>query len=138
VNLDYGYLRCIGKGQKERIVPLGEPAIKAVREYLKEARPKLVRPRSENWLFLSHTGRKLNRETIWRLVKKYARLAGIKKPLSPHTLRHSFATHLLSGGANLRVVQEMLGHATIATTQIYTHIDSHRLKALHKKYHPRG
>lgn len=138
VNLDYGYARLIGKGEKERIVPLGEPAISAIREYLKEARPKLARAESEGWLFLSRTGRKLNRETIWRLVKKYARLAGIKKPLSPHTLRHSFATHLLSGGANLRVVQEMLGHATIATTQIYTHINHARLKAVHKKYHPRG
>ena len=138
VNLDYGYLRCIGKGEKERIVPLGEPAAEALKEYLKNARSKLVRPQSEGWLFLTRSGRKLSRVTIWRLVKKYARLAGIKKPLSPHTLRHSFATHLLSGGANLRVVQEMLGHATIATTQIYTHIDHGRLKAVHKKYHPRG
>lgn len=138
VNLDYGYARCTGKGEKERIVPLGKPAISAIKEYLKEGRPKLVRGRSEQWLFLSRTGRKLNRETIWRLVKKYGRLAGIKKPLSPHTLRHSFATHLLAGGANLRVVQEMLGHATIATTQIYTHVNHARLKAVHKKYHPRG
>jgi integrase/recombinase XerD len=137
VNLDIGFLRCIGKGSKERIVPLGKQAQHAVRKYLDRSRIKLQKPQSQNALFLSRLGRKISRQSFWKMVKKYARLAGIKKEIAPHTLRHSFATHLLERGADLRVVQEMLGHADIATTQIYTHIDKQRLKSIHHKFHPR-
>jgi integrase/recombinase XerD len=137
VNADVGYARCIGKGRKERIVPVGRPALEALAAYLKDERPLLDR-RGEAYLFLTHSGRRLGRESIWRLVKKYALRAGVSPRVSPHTLRHSFATHLLEGGADLRVVQEMLGHVDISTTQIYTHVDQGRLKAIHKKYHPRA
>lgn len=139
INLKMGYLRCIGKGQRERIVPVGRVALAAVEVYLRELRPRLVRADQENesHLLLSRTGRPLSRIEIWRLVKKYAQRAGMGGNLSPHTLRHCFATHLLSGGADLRSVQEMLGHVDIATTQIYTHVDSERLRNVHKKFHPR-
>lgn len=137
LNLDIGYLRCIGKGNKERIIPVGKVAIKAIREYLSELRPKLANAHSEDFLLLSRTGRPLSRIEIWRLVKKYAVRAGMPRNLTVHTLRHCFATHLLSGGADLRSVQEMLGHVDISTTQIYTHVDQSRLRKIHKEFHPR-
>lgn len=137
LNLEIGYLRCIGKGGKERIVPVNAPASAATRRYLAELRPKLARPFSGEALLLSRTGRPMGRIEIWRLVKKYAARAGMARNLTVHTLRHCFATHLLAGGADLRSIQEMLGHVDIATTQIYTHVDQQRLRAIHKKYHPR-
>lgn len=137
VHLDVGYLRCMGKGRKERVVPIGERAVQAVRDYLAQLRPQLASGRSTDRLFLSRTGRPIDRTNCWRLVVKYARRMGVTGKLSPHTLRHCFATHLLAGGADLRVVQEMLGHADISTTQIYTHVDHSRLKAIHQKFHPR-
>jgi len=140
VHLDEGYCRCQGKGNKQRIVPLGAPAIKAIREYLAKERPALAAAAktSPEWLLLSRRGRRLRREAIWALVKRYAARAGASPDASPHTIRHSFATHLLSGGADLRQVQEMLGHASIATTQIYTHVDRTRLKKVHQAFHPRA
>ncbi len=140
VHLDEGYCLCKGKGNKERLVPLGKRAIQAVRDYLASERPRLVAHRSPapNWLLVSRRGLRLRRERIWELFKRYAAAAGISADMSPHTLRHSFATHLLAGGADLRQVQEMLGHASIATTQIYTHVDPTRLKQVHKQFHPRG
>jgi integrase/recombinase XerD len=138
LNLDVGYLRCIGKGRRERVVPVGKIGIGAIVEYLTHLRPKLAKPFSGNFLLLSRTGRAMSRIEIWRLVKKYALRAGMPKNLTVHTLRHCFATHLLAGGADLRSVQEMLGHVDIATTQIYTHVDQERLKNIHKKFHPRS
>jgi len=139
INFDYGFIRCQGKGSKQRIVPMGSEASKAIRRYLQEVRPQLLKIEDdEPLLFLSRTGRKLRRENIWSLVKKYAMKAGIRSNISPHTLRHSFATHLLEGGADLRSVQEMLGHSNISTTQIYTHIDRKHLKTTHQKFHPRA
>lgn len=137
INLDLGYVRCIGKGRKERIVPVGRCAIEAVRNYLELLRPKLLGDRHENALILSRSGKPLDRTNIWRIVKKYAKVSGIGASLSPHTLRHCFATHLLGGGADLRIVQELLGHADVATTEIYTHVDEDRLKTVHQQYHPR-
>jgi len=137
LNFDIGYLRCLGKGNRERIIPLGKAAITATIDYLKNLRPKLAKPFSGEFLLLSRTGRAMSRIEIWRLVKKYAIRAGMPKNLTVHTLRHCFATHLLAGGADLRSVQEMLGHVDIATTQIYTHVDQERLRKIHKKYHPR-
>ncbi|MDO8631556.1 MAG: site-specific tyrosine recombinase XerD [Phycisphaerales bacterium] len=137
INLQLGYVRCMGKGRKERIVPVGQPAIEAVGEYLETLRPRLQGAAQTKALFLSRTGRPLDRTNIWRLVRKYAILAEIDKHLSPHTLRHCFATHLLAGGADLRIVQELLGHADVATTQIYTHVDEAQLKRVHREYHPR-
>lgn len=137
LNLDIGYLRCLGKGNRERIIPLGKVAIAATVDYLKKLRPKLVKPFSGDFLLLSRTGRAMGRIDIWRLIKKYAIRAGMPKNLTVHTLRHCFATHLLAGGADLRSVQEMLGHVDISTTQIYTHVDQERLRTIHKKYHPR-
>jgi integrase/recombinase XerD len=137
--LDSGFCKCFGKGAKQRVVPLGRPAVQALRTYLEELRPRLVQANAEApWVFVSRGGRALTRETVWTLVKKYARRAGLNPRVSPHTLRHSFATHLLAGGADLRTVQELLGHASIRTTQHYTHVDRDRLKALHRKFHPRG
>jgi integrase/recombinase XerD len=140
VHLDEGYCRCRGKGNKERMVPLGRRAIGAVRDYLTHERPSMVAQRSPapKWLLVSRRGFRLRRERIWELFKRYAARAGLAAEMSPHTLRHSFATHLLAGGADLRQVQEMLGHASIATTQIYTHVDPARLKAVHKRFHPRA
>ena len=139
-HLDEGYCLCKGKGNKERLVPLGRRAIQAVRDYLTHERPKCVSHRSPPppWLLVSRRGLRLRRERIWELFKRFAATAGISADMSPHTLRHSFATHLLAGGADLRQVQEMLGHASIATTQIYTHVDPTRLKKVHKQFHPRG
>jgi len=139
-HLDERYCLCRGKGGKQRLVPLGRPAVEAIEIYLDDTRPLLTErsPVSAAWLILSKSGRRLRREAIWEIVKKYARRAGAPSSMSPHTLRHSFATHLLAGGADLRRVQEMLGHASIATTQIYTHVDQSRLKAVHGKFHPRA
>jgi integrase/recombinase XerD len=138
LNLKIGYLRCTGKGQKERIIPLGKKAIFFVNEYLENLRPLLVKPHTRDFMFLSRTGRGLSRIEIWRMVKKYAGRAGIPANFTTHTLRHCFATHLLSGGADLRSIQEMLGHADISTTQIYTHVDNNRLRKIHKQFHPRS
>ncbi len=137
LNLDIGYLRCIGKGNKERVIPVGKMAIAAISEYMLGLRPMLANVHSEDFLLLSRTGRPLSRIEIWRLVKKYAVRAGMPRNLTVHTLRHCFATHLLSGGADLRSVQEMLGHVDISTTQIYTHVDNSRLRKIHKQFHPR-
>ena len=152
MNLDIGYLRCLGKGNRERIIPLCKSAIAAVKEYLAELRVKLANKsgrgaqssagavltnNNSEFVFLSRTGRRLSRIEIWRLIKKYAIRAGMPKNLTVHTLRHCFATHLLSGGADLRSIQEMLGHVDIATTQIYTHVDQERLRNIHKQFHPR-
>lgn len=137
INLDLGYLRCIGKGRKERIIPVGRKAIDAVRDYVDVLRPRLLGDRTASVLFLSRTGRPLDRTNVWRLVRKYAATAGIEFDLTPHTLRHSFATHLLAGGADLRIVQELLGHADVTTTEIYTHVDETHLRHVHRKYHPR-
>ena len=140
IHLDDSYCLCHGKGNKQRLVPLGRRAIEAVRCYLDEQRTQLAAraPNLHEWLFLSARGLRLRRERIWELMKKYAALAGVSTEISPHTLRHSFATHLLAGGADLRQVQEMLGHANIATTQRYTHIDHERLKSIHRQFHPRA
>ena len=137
-NLEIGYVRCRGKGGKERLVPLGAKARGALSEYLERGRPELAGGRGSSWLFLTRAGRRLDRIDIWRLVKRYLRLAGLSGQASTHTLRHSFATHMLQGGANLRAIQEMLGHASPTTTQIYTHLDRRDLLAAHRKYHPRG
>ncbi|MBN1391702.1 MAG: tyrosine recombinase XerD [Sedimentisphaerales bacterium] len=137
LNVNVGYLRCIGKGSRERVIPVGKAAIAATVEYLTELRPNLARPFSGDFLLLSRTGRPMGRIEIWRLTKKYAMRAGMPKNLTVHTLRHCFATHLLAGGADLRSVQEMLGHVDIATTQIYTHVDNERLREIHRKFHPR-
>ncbi|QDU92745.1 site-specific tyrosine recombinase XerD [Lignipirellula cremea] len=140
VHLADAYCLCHGKGDKQRLTPLGEPAIAAVQEYLAQQRPDLAAAAGSEpaWLILSRTGRRLRREAIWEIVKKYAARAGLPTAISPHSLRHSFATHLLAGGADLRQVQEMLGHASIATTQIYTHVDQSRLKKIHAQFHPRA
>ena len=136
-NLSVGAVRVLGKGMKERVVPVGQAASEAIAVYLRETRPKLEREPLE-FLFLSRTGKRLNRVNLWYLVQRHARSCGLLRDVHPHVLRHCFASHLLSGGADLRIVQELLGHADIATTQIYTHVDQARLKALHKKFHPRG
>jgi len=136
-NLDAGFVRCMGKGKKERVVPIGKVAVSALRRYLSDSRPKFIKKKDSRFLFLNHSGRGISRIYIWKLIKFYARQARIKNPVKPHILRHSFATHLLERGADLRSVQEMLGHANISTTQIYTHIDRDRLKTIHKTFHPR-
>lgn len=139
LNLEEGYLRVTGKGSKERFVPIGKKAVDALTVYLAAGRAKFVKPRrTGSQVFLSERGGALSRVTLWVIVKKYARLAGIERPVKPHVLRHSFATHLLSGGADLRAIQEMLGHASIATTQIYTAVEPERLREQHARFHPRG
>ncbi|MCX5699319.1 MAG: site-specific tyrosine recombinase XerD [Candidatus Omnitrophica bacterium] len=148
VSLDIGFLRCIGKGNKERIIPLGKKAIHSIKRYLEFSRPDYLNPvrsgtsngvkqKTSEFLFISRSGAKLSRQSVWKLIKRYALEAKIKKSIKVHTLRHSFATHLLERGADLRSVQEMLGHSNISTTQIYTHIDKERLKTIHKMFHPR-
>jgi len=132
-------IRVFGKGSKERLVPIGSSAIKWVGEYLKKSRPLLMKKsKSENSLFLNSRGSKFSRMGVWKIIDRYVKEAGIEKEVHPHTFRHSFATHLLEGGADLRAVQEMLGHADISTTQIYTHVDRDYIKQIHKQYHPRG
>lgn len=138
VNLRQGVLRTIGKGNKERLVPIGDEAQAWLEDYLRGARAALLTQSTVSALFVTRRGRAMTRQAFWYRVKHYARVAGIAKPLSPHTLRHSFATHLLNHGADLRVVQLLLGHSDLATTQIYTHVAHHRLHELHARHHPRG
>jgi len=138
VLLEDGLVRVFGKGSKERLVPIGRSAIGAVAVYLRELRPLLERGQGRGILFLNGQGRPLTRMGAWKILRKYVTQAGIEKAVSPHTLRHSFATHLLEGGADLRAVQEMLGHADIATTQIYTHVDREYLRSVHQQFHPRS
>lgn len=138
VLLEDGLVRVFGKGSKERLVPIGRTAIGAVAVYLRELRPVLERGQGKGVLFLNGQGKPLTRMGAWKILRKYVAQAGIDKAVSPHTLRHSFATHLLEGGADLRAVQEMLGHADIATTQIYTHVDREYLRSVHKQFHPRS
>ena len=153
VNLNAAYLRCMGKGSRERVVPIGGKARDAIEAYLEHLRPEQLQHALENGrietpltdkaradlrLFLSRTGGPIERTAVWRIVKKQARLCGIKGKVSPHTLRHSFATHLLEGGADLRSVQELLGHANVCTTEIYTHVQTKRLSELHARCHPHG
>jgi integrase/recombinase XerD len=138
LNLPVGCVRVLGKGMKERIVPVGRAAVEALTRYLLECRPRLLGDlRESEQVFLSKTGRPLERIALWMLVEKYGRSSGLLKQISPHVLRHCFATHLLGGGADLRVVQELLGHSDVATTQIYTHVDQSRLKSIHQQFHPR-
>ncbi len=138
LNVHLGVVRVLGKGSKERIVPVAGEALTAVREYVERLRPVLTADPKQPHLFLSRSGQKLPREDVYRIVTKYVRRQGMRGNVTPHTLRHCFATQLLSRGADLRSVQEMLGHADIATTQIYTHVDANRLKSIHKRFHPRG
>lgn len=138
INLEYGYIRCRGKGSKERIVPLGAKAIEAIQNYLQNARPKIKNSQNSVYLFLSKAGKPLRRENIWVIVKNCSLKAGIEEHISPHKLRHSFATHLLENGADLRSVQEMLGHVNVSTTQIYTHVSKQHLKTIHQEFHPRA
>lgn len=138
INLQIGFVRCIGKGRKERIVPVGGPAADTLREYLEVLRPRLIDGASQDRIFVSRTGKPLDRHNIYRLVRRYARRAGISVKMTPHSLRHCFASHLLAGGADLRIVQELLGHASVTTTQIYTHVDHARLKRIHEQFHPMG
>lgn len=138
VNLTEGAVRVIGKGDKERLVPLGEEAVKWINRYIAEGRPDLTKRKPTPVLFPGNRGEALTRQAFWHNIKRYARAAGIQTALSPHTLRHAFATHLLNHGADLRVVQMLLGHADLSTTQIYTHVASERLKSLHAQHHPRG
>ncbi len=137
VNLEVGFIRCLGKGNKERIIPLGKKAIESINKYLSASRKQLLNKKENEFLLLSRFGKRISRQSLWKIIKKYARQAKIEKSIKPHILRHSFATHLLERGADLRSVQEMLGHSNISTTQIYTHINKDRLKAIHKMFHPR-
>src|SRR5262245_45899182 len=139
LHLGERYCLAHGKGSKERLTPLGTTAVQSIRDYLASERPKLTKGRAaEPWVLLSRGGKRLRREAIWELVKRYVKRIGANPHISPHTLRHSFATHLLAGGADLRQVQELLGYASIATTQIYTHVDQSRLKRVHRQFHPRA
>jgi integrase/recombinase XerD len=138
LHVEQGYIRVLGKGNKERLIPIGQTAINFISDYIDESRPVLDHGESQGVLFLNWRGNPMSRMAFWLILKTYCQDAEIDKKVSPHTLRHSFATHLLEGGADLRAVQEMLGHTSIATTQIYTHVDRERLKAMHKAYHPRG
>lgn len=136
--LEEGHIRVTGKGNKTRIVPIGKKALEEINNYLDKGRKKLVNSKSTSHIFLSIRGKKLSPSRIWQIVKERSKRADIKSPIHPHQLRHSFATHLLSGGADLRIIQELLGHADISTTQTYTHVDEKGLKKVHKKFHPRG
>ncbi|MBK6743389.1 MAG: site-specific tyrosine recombinase XerD [Hydrogenophilales bacterium] len=138
LSLEMGVVKVMGKGAKERLVPLGEMASESLGEYLKSGRPALLSGRADDALFVTERGRAMTRQAFWYRIKRHARVAGISGALSPHTLRHAFATHLLNHGADLRVVQMLLGHSDISTTQIYTHVARERLKTLHRQHHPRG
>jgi integrase/recombinase XerD len=138
VNLEAGFVRVLGKGGKERIVPIGRKAIQGIRAYIDHGRPQQLRKVTSHYLFVARAGRPMTRQGFWKLLRRYALAAGIEQRVTPHSLRHSFASHLLEGGADLRAVQTMLGHVDIATTQIYTHVAQKRLIELHRKYHPRG
>lgn len=137
-NLNGGFLRILGKGDKERLVPFGERAKEKIQDYLEGGRSHILRGKRSNYLFVTNRGSCMTRLRFWQILKEIAVASGISKNISPHMLRHSFATHLLANGADLRAVQMMLGHSDITTTQIYTHIDQERLKNVHKKFHPRG
>jgi len=138
VNIDMGFIKCVGKGSKERIIPVGSIALKNLEIYLKRVRGKLVKNPKEKALFLNHHGKRLTRQGFWKILKGYAQKANINKKITPHTFRHSFATHLLENGADLRSVQELLGHADISTTQVYTHLTKKRIKEIYQKTHPRA
>ncbi|MFY9174438.1 MAG: site-specific tyrosine recombinase XerD [Peptococcia bacterium] len=138
VDLDLAFVRCLGKGSKERIIPLGAIAVEVLKVYLKESRPFLLKDVSERALFLNNRGGRLSRQSYWKIIKEQARNTGVNSAITPHTLRHSFATHLLANGADLRSVQELLGHSDISTTQIYTHLTHGRMKEVYKKTHPRA
>lgn len=138
VLFDLGVLRVLGKGNKERLIPFGTPARRQLNHYLAYTRPQLLRNPKAHWLFLSRSGQRLDRERIWAIIKETALRAGISKEVHPHMLRHSFASHLLANGADLRIIQELLGHADISTTQIYTHVDPRQIRTVHKQFHPRA
>jgi len=138
INLKAGFIRCLGKGSKERIIPIHDRAVRSVKEYISEARPHLLKSKEEQALCLNRRGDRLTRQGFWLILKGHAKAAGIKKVVTPHTLRHSFATHILSGGADLRAVQELLGHANISSTQIYTHLTSEHVRHAYDKAHPRA
>ncbi|MCG6894543.1 MAG: site-specific tyrosine recombinase XerD [Desulfobacteraceae bacterium] len=138
VNLEAGFVRVLGKGAKERIVPIGRYARDRIASYIENARPVLLKSRTSPYLFVGRGAKAMSRQGFWKLLRRYGLKAGLRRPVSPHALRHSFASHLLEGGADLRAVQAMLGHADISTTQIYTHVARERLQLVHKKYHPRG
>jgi integrase/recombinase XerD len=138
VNMETGIILCMGKGKKERLIPVGGKALEALDVYLAKGRGKVPGAAKVHSLFISRLGRQLSRQSAWKIIKFYARKAGVAKNITPHTLRHTFATHLLAHGADLRSVQEMLGHADISTTQIYTHVDKERLRRVHQQFHPRG
>jgi integrase/recombinase XerD len=138
ISLRQGAVRIVGKGNKERLVPVGEQALSWLEQYISTAREAILAGRQSDFLFVTKRGSAMTRQAFWYLIKRYASVAGITKSLSPHTLRHAFATHLLNHGADLRVVQLLLGHSDLSTTQIYTHIAQERLKELHQQYHPRG
>lgn len=138
VNQEVGYIRTFGKGSKERVVPIGEVARTAVDDYLVKSRPRFLKGQQAGELFVTRRGVKMTRQGFWKIIKRYAQIANIQTQVSPHTLRHAFATHLLERGADLRSVQQMLGHSNISTTQIYTHIMENRVREIHDKYHPRG
>ncbi len=137
INYENSYLRIVGKGNKERIVPMGDEALRLIKKYIQESRQEILGTRESEYLFISKKGSKLNRKSVWRLLKNYVTRTRIRKNITPHTLRHSFATHLIENGADLRSVQELLGHMDISTTQVYTHLAKNKLQAIHKKYHPK-
>jgi len=138
INLNQGVIRILGKGDRERLIPLGEEAMRALKEFARGPRGEILLERQTDYLFPTRRGDRMTRQAFWHIIKRYARKAGIAKELSPHTLRHAFATHLLNHGADLRVVQMLLGHSDLSTTQIYTHVARERLKDLHSTHHPRG